>query len=283
MASVEELVYTETDDDFFHTGIVIRPDTHVPAPVPIVWVHGAGAQFYFRPYIVLARELAAHGFTSILGNNRGHDFGFFVGFDGERPVYAGQGWEQFDHAPRDIRAWIDVAEQLGFRQVVLLGHSLGATKAVYAQAHHPDERVKGLILASAPARIAKHSSLPELLTRAEQMVREGRGQDLLPWASLPGGGTVSAATYLNRAQANLDSFGLESADPLVRNITCPILAFYGTNEGFVGDAHDLEQVRRNATKAPLVETCMVDGSDHTYTGYEQEVAGMIARWIRMLP
>ncbi len=283
MRTVEELVYAETDDGFLHAGVVIRPRDQPPAPVPIVWVHGAGANFYMRPYIVLARELAAHGFTSILGNNRGHDFGFFVGFDGNRPVYAGQGWEQFDEAPRDIRAWIDFAERVGFRDVVLLGHSLGATKALYAQAQYPDVRVRGLIIASAPARLAKHSNVPEVLMRAEQLVREGRGQDLLPWASLPGGGTLSANTYLKRAQAHLDSFGLDSGDPLVRHIACPILAFYGTNEGFVGTAHDLEHMRRNATTAPLVETRMVDGADHTYTGYEPEVAAMVAQWVRMLP
>ncbi len=283
MGHVEELVYAETDDGFLHAGVVIHPPDRAPVANAIVWVHGAGANFYLRPYILLARELAAHGVTSILGNNRGHDFGFFVGFEGHRPVYAGQGWEYFEHAPRDIRAWTDFAERQGFGQVVLLGHSLGATKALYAQAQHGDERVRGLVLASAPARLQKQSTLPAVLMRAQRMVRAGRGQDLLPWASLPGGGTLSAYTYLNRAQAHLDCFGLDRGEPLVRHITCPMLAFYGTNEEFMGTAHDLEYMQRNATNAPSVALRMVDGADHTYTGHEREVAGMIAQWIKLLP
>lgn len=278
----EELVYTTTMDGFEHAGVVIRPDSVPAAPIGVIWVHGAGANFYMRPYILLARALAAHGYLSVLGNNRGHDFGFWVDYDGERPIYAGQGWELFEDVHHDLTAWIDFTCSLGFAQVVLLGHSLGAAKVPYYQAHQQDPRVCGLVLASAPATLARQSQIPDLLSQAEQMVAEGRGHHLLPWACLPSKGTLSAQTYLNRARSMLDIVGLDTTDPLVARITCPILAFYGTNEVFVGTEKDLERIVENATRAKSVETHIFKDADHCYTGQEQIVMAVTANWINGL-
>jgi hypothetical protein len=115
------------------------------------------------------------------------------------------------------------------------------------------------------------------------MVAEGRGSDLLPWGISPaGGGTVSAQTYLNRAQTNVDVYGFHTPAPAIGEIRCPLLAFYGTDEAWVGGAGDLETIRRNARSAARVETRMVDGSDHVYTGCEPTVAAIIAEWVATL-
>lgn len=274
----EELVYTESEDGLLLEGAVIRPTIPSTKSLAVVWVHGLTGKFYSVSTVRIGRALAERGYTFVTGNNRGHDFGaIYRTKSGERLIVGG-GWERFDESPRDLAAWIGFATCLGFGGVALLGHSLGALKVCYYQALRQDARVAGLIAASPPIRAGQVD--PVLLGQAERMVAEGRDADLLPWGiSQAGAGTQSAQTYLNRAKTNLDVYGFRSPDPPVSRIRCPLLAFYGTDEEWVGTATDLEIIRRNARSAARVDTRMFEGADHSYTTHEAEVGAAIAEWV----
>lgn len=273
----EELVYVETEDGVLLEGVAIRPTGQQPRPLAIVWVHGLTGKFYSPMIVTIGRTLAGRGFVFVTGNNRGHDFGTLVRRRGQ-PVLAGGGWELFEESPYDVAAWTGYAAGLGVRGVVLLGHSLGALKVAYYQAQRQDPRVAGLIAASPPTRAGRLE--PELVAQAERMVAEGRGRDLLPWGISPAGaGTVSAQTYLSRARVNIDVYGFHTPDPAVARIRCPILAFYGTNEEWVGTPADLETIRQHARAAARVDTRVFEGADHVYTGCEDRVAAAIADWV----
>ena len=56
-----------------------------------------------------------------------------------------------------------------------------------------DERVAGLVVASAPRRLT--ATTPEMVALAEQMVADGRGNDLLP----QGASRASAHLTLRRS------------------------------------------------------------------------------------
>lgn len=273
----DELVYTQSEDGLLLEGAVIRPTSGEMKPLALVWVHGLTARFYGPTTVRVGRELAAAGYQFVTGNNRGHDFGTILWTRSGKARFAGGAWERFDESPRDLGAWVDFAMNLGVRGVVLVGHSLGAGKATYYLAERQDSRVAGLVLASPAVRAGRLR--PETVALAEQMVSEGRGQDLLPWGISPVSGTLSAQTYLNRHQTNLDLFGLDTASPAVSRVQCPILAFLGSRERWVGTEAELEVVRRHATAAPRVDTRMFDGADHRYTGHEREVALAIAAWV----
>ena len=71
------------------------------------------------------------------------------------------------------------------KRILLVGHSLGAIKAVYSESHEPNPSVVGLIAASPPrlsCQAFKNSleSAPffDSLSTAEQLVKGGRGDDL---------------------------------------------------------------------------------------------------------
>ena len=282
MAYVEHLVFTEAEDGILLEGATIRPADGREQPLAVVWTHGLTGKFYSPNVVNVGRELASRGYAFVTGNNRGHDFGTMLRSRDGTARLGGGGWEAFDECPRDISAWVGFAVGLGFRGVALLGHSLGALKVAYYQAQRQDPRVLGLIAASPPLRGGGRHN-PELTALAERMVAEGRGQDLLPWGISPAGaGTLSAQTYLNRARANADVYGLDTPNPAVSRIRCPLLAFYGTNEEWVGGAADLEVIRRSATAAARVDTRLFDGADHSYAGHEPEVAAAIAEWVGTL-
>lgn len=273
----EELVYTESSDGLPLEGAVIRPVGQPIADRAIVWIHGLTGKFYSRSTIMIGRELASRGWLFVTGNNRGHDFGTVYRQADGAVRLGGGAWEHFDEAPRDIAAWIGYAARLGVQGALLLGHSLGALKVAAYQAEYQDQRVQGLIAASPPTRAGQLR--PDLVEQARQMVAEGRGTDLLPWNISPaGGGTVSAQTYLNRAEVGIDSYGFFSANPPIGRVRCPVLALYGTDEAWVGTADDLETIRRNALAAARVDTAIIDGADHVYTNCELAVATVIAGW-----
>jgi alpha-beta hydrolase superfamily lysophospholipase len=81
----------------------------------VLWIHGFGANFYFAPYLRLARALAACGIAVAVVNTRGHDLATLL-------------WRR--------------------------GHSLGATKVTHYLAERQDRRVLGLALAAPPLQHA---------------------------------------------------------------------------------------------------------------------------------
>jgi pimeloyl-ACP methyl ester carboxylesterase len=279
----EELVYIQAEDGLPLEGAVIRPVGRAPHPIPLLFVHGLTGKFYSPSVVRIGRELAGRGFTFVTGNNRGHDGGypFRASPDAPTRIYGGS-WEDVFESVHDISAWLRFTTGLGFERVALLGHSLGARKVAYYQGERQDQRVAGLVTASPPIKGVRPRT--ELTAQARAMVEAGRGQDLLPWGISPAGmGTSSAQAYLDRFKPGWDVFGVEGGDPAIARVRCPLLAFYGTNEAWVGGADDLEVIRVKARAAARVETRLFEGADHSYTGQHVAVGEALAAWLRTLP
>jgi alpha-beta hydrolase superfamily lysophospholipase/molybdopterin converting factor small subunit len=276
ISHTERLISITTEDGLALDGAIFLPERRATDAIA-VFVHGLTGRFSSPVTVGICRALAARGIAAISGNNRGHDFGFPVNRpDGTRTLYGG-GWERFTEAPLDIAAWIDRATVERPGGVILIGHSLGALKVGQYQASRQDPRVKVLVAASPPLGASRLN--PELLALARQMVADGREQDLLPWgSSRAGAGTHSAGTYLDRERGNLDVYGDHTANPPVSRIAVPLLALFGTDEAWVGGAAELAVIRRHATASPRVETCLIAGADHSYTGLTDEAGAAIARF-----
>jgi pimeloyl-ACP methyl ester carboxylesterase len=284
----EEIVVAETDDGLRLAGALIRLVEAPAKPIAIVWIHGFNASFYLPlTQLVAGRDLAGRGYTFLSGNTRGHDVGAIIErTEGEWPL-GGGAWERFDESPRDIAACFDYVAALGFKKVVLVGLSFGAHKVVYYQAHRQDSRVHGLVAAQPAGQALMASTMlpsPDEASLARRLVAEGRGEELLAhWGVMPSWGRLSAQTTLHRADAGLDVlFDVEMDSPSIAAVRCPLLAFYGTDEEWVGTAEDLEQIRRNARSAPRVDTHLIEGCGHGFWGHEQDVAALVASWVETL-
>jgi pimeloyl-ACP methyl ester carboxylesterase len=173
-----------------------------------------------------------------------------------------------------LGAWVAFAAGLGFDRVVLLGHSRGTRKVVYYQGLRQDPRVAALVLAS-PGLVKGDARDPELLSLAARMVEEGRGRELLPWRGDEP--PVSAQNHQINARLEYDPHGVDNPDPLIARVRCPILAFYGTRDAEGMDA--LDDIRRVAGPDVRLETTLIEGANHVYTGRRSEVATVIADWL----
>jgi hypothetical protein len=90
---------------------------------------------------------------------------------------------------------------------------------------------------------------------------------------------VSAATFLdvaNTPRELTDFFGVQTANPTVTRVRCPILAFFGTRESDVGTEADLQllksSIERQSSGPRRVNIVMIQNADHMYTGEEAQVA-----------
>jgi pimeloyl-ACP methyl ester carboxylesterase len=284
----EQLVYVRSDDDIVNGGALFSPPRDSAKPIGIIWIHGWGTNFYYPTYVGIGRALAGRGYTCITANTRMHDLGNVAGWRGEKRIRGGGYWGVASEEVRDLAAWIDFVEGLGMKSVVLVGHSAGWAAVGGYQAEKQDRRVAGVVLASGAVRADTRPTDPEQLAQATRMMADGRGDDLVrdPKRSFPS--FISAATFLDIANTPpefKDFFGVQTPNPGVARIHCPLLAFFGT-KGDVGTEADLELLRssiqRQSTGPSIVNTIMIQNADHMYTGEEAQVAQVIAGWVDSL-
>lgn len=280
----EELVYARSSDDVVNAGILFSPKLTNKA-VAIIWVHGWGINFSSPTYTNIGRALAAGGLTTFSVNTRMHDLGNNATRRNGRRVRGGGYWGIQTEQDHDIAAWIDLAERLGYHRVALTGHSAGWSAVSWYQARNLDRRVAGLVSASGTVRPQSLPNQPKELEKARQLVAEGVGDELvrLPNRNFPS--YISAGTFVDQADTPpqlLDFFGVGRRDGAVSKLNGPLLAFYGS-AGDVGDDTDLEIVRSAPVRLSLpglkVETAIVEGADHMYTGKESQVAMLIRNWV----
>jgi pimeloyl-ACP methyl ester carboxylesterase len=283
----EELVYVRSADDIMNGGAMFTASKTSTKPVAVIWIHGWGTNFYSPTYVMIGRSLAARGYTTISGNTRMHDLGNVAGYRYGKRIRGGGYWGVASEEIRDLAAWIDFAEEQGFQQLVLVGHSAGWAAARSYQAEKQDARVVGLVLASGAVRADTRPTDPDQLAEAKRLMAADEGDALIrdPKRSFPS--YISAATFLDIADCPpeyKDFFGVQTQtrNPGVTRIRGPLLAFFGTR-GDVGNEEDLEllksSIQRQRRGPSRVDTVMIRNADHMYTGEEAQVAQTIADWI----
>jgi pimeloyl-ACP methyl ester carboxylesterase len=274
----ERIVQVQSKDDVANAGALFTPSKDIAKPIAVVWIHGATVEFYSPTYLAISRGLAKRGYTVITGNTRMHDLGNVEAWRGGKRIRGGTYWGIPSEQVRDIAAWIDFAEGLGFKQVVLVGHSAGANAVRLYQAQTQDTRVAGVVLASGDVRPDTRVPPPEWISKAKQLIADGRTEELVQ------GPFLSAATFMdivNTTPEFKDFFGTLSTNAGITRVQCPLLVLLGTNED-VGNEEDLERIKssikRLSTRPSHVDTALIQGADHMYDGQEDHVAQVIANW-----
>jgi len=141
-----------------------------------------------------------------------------------------------------------------------------------------DSRIDGLVLASGDVRPDTRTPPAEWISKAKQLIADGRGEELVQ------GPFLSAATFLDivdRPAGFKDFFGELSGGAGVTRIKCPLLVILGTN-GDIGNEEDLEQIKSSIKQLPnrpiSLNNALIQGADHMYEGHEDHVAQVIASW-----
>ena len=280
-----ELVRVETADGMFLDGALsLAGSSSNSADAPfdsVLLLHGVGSNFY-QPRLLrqLAESYDAAGCWTLRGNTRGHDTIHTVAtMQGAKRQ--GAALERVSECLLDIDAWLRLLADRGRQRVLLLGHSLGAIKAVYwaAARRESDTPVAGLAALSPPRLSAEAfgESAPylESLQLAHSRVSAGKGDELID-VTFPFPMPISAATYV-------DKYGGERYNivKLVGDLRVPTLFTYGERELSHGPFAGLPDRLQERCGDADIKVTVVDGADHSYTGCDAEVADAIARRFAM--
>ncbi|HEX4442086.1 MAG TPA: alpha/beta fold hydrolase [Galbitalea sp.] len=275
----EFFVEVETEDHLVLPGALIAPEDENRDTV-VLWLHGFGSSYDYSPCLRIGRVLAYSGISFMSISARGYH-GAVTAWqrreDGWGTKKVGSWFEVFQESALDITAWIELARSLGYRRVVLAGHSFGGVKVAswLAGSQVP---IDGLILASPSWGIETLEA--ETTTLATAMVARGDGAVLLPDGSWPRGfgtRTVSAQTYASWAAAADLVFG-RPADWQSR-VVVPVLAFYGDSHD-VGGTPELERMTGLMASAGDVNTTILPGVTHNYETGAETIADAITEWWR---
>jgi dienelactone hydrolase len=286
----EEIVFAPSEDQRWMAGVLMRPTSGAARSVGVVYIHGA-TRFFYEPFAVsLGRDLAQRGYLFVSGNTRGHDV---ASGDTPWPLTArpedlakgrmgGNSWARLDEEPHDVGGWINFLVSQGIDKVALVGHSLGVFRVIYYQAQRHDPRVVGLVLASGADRLTPDD--PARVELAEQLVAEGRGDELLPLLEgQPIFFAIESAGYLAYINRLVGPFVADGHPPWIADIHMPVLATLGTMEFNPNLRALVEEMQGRAVHAPRFDIEVIDGADHGYTGRERELAEVVARWLETLP
>jgi dienelactone hydrolase len=245
-----------------------------------LFVHGTGGSFYSSTlFDALAECLLATGVSVLRINTRGHDLMSNAATTrcGRR---LGAAYEVVDDCRHDLAAWIAWLKEKAGLRIGLLGHSLGAVKCLYVQAHEPDPAVV-CVIAISPPRLShswflsgeRAGEFRDTYQRATALVSAGEPEALLE-VRLPLPIVITAAGYVEK-------YGPDERYNYVRfldRVRCPILLTLGEVESAGNIAfRDAAQAASQAAPAVRVET--VPGADHFYTGVREDLLRRVEAWL----
>jgi pimeloyl-ACP methyl ester carboxylesterase len=234
----------------------------------------------------LTPKLLAAGTAVLRANTRGHDI-VSTGPSSAGHALLGAAFERVSEATIDLAAWLKLLSDRGYQRVGLLGHSLGAIKAIYALAADNPPQVAALVAASPPRLSFEHfrgsrrgSEFLQNFADAERLVASGRGDELM-LVQFPIAYYVTAAGFIDR-------YGPAERYNILRllgKLRSPTLITYGSTEVLAHDAFRgmPEAVEAFVTEQNRLQTAVIAGADHQYTGCYDVLAARIHKWAARLP
>lgn len=281
-----ELVKTNTSDGLRLDGVLhaSKRDASASQLDAMIFLHGVGGNFYGGSMFAnITPPFLELGIDVLWANTRGHD-GMFATTLGGQYCRQGAAYETVDECRFDINAWTDFLVQRGGQRVGIFGHSLGAIKAIYSQAHEPNPSVQRVVAAS-PPRLSfscfqngeRSAEFFETISTAEQHVKEGRENTLIE-AKFPFPIVITASGYV-------DKYGREERYNIVKfaeKVSCPAMFLYGQRElesGGIAFAGVPEALATLSPSSGPFKIATIAGADHSYAGTYGDLSQTIVDWL----
>lgn len=277
-----EHVQFNTADSVRLDGLYSSPGENSPFGFDsVILLHGLLGNFYgSRLLNGLAELFADNGVATLRPNTRGHD-GINITPKGLSALRIGSAYEIVDDCRHDISAYADFLISRGHKAICLLGHSLGAIKALYSQGIARTESIDWMIALSATrlnfdqfAATEKANVYIGNYDRASKLVQYDKHKELME-IDFPFPTVISAEAYVDKygPESRYDWFA--RADKIQQNT----LLLFGEKElqtpafsGLVEELNELEYDRS------LIQLEIVEGADHFYTGAIDKTWEKIQAW-----
>ncbi|KKR72460.1 hypothetical protein A3A55_01580 [Candidatus Roizmanbacteria bacterium RIFCSPLOWO2_01_FULL_40_14] len=267
--------------------------------VCILFIHGMSGNFMENYYAdVVGNKLQENNIGFIYSHNRGYNHINDVATkeitkdNGNKTIRIGAAYEKFEDSFFDIDGWMTKTIELGYKKIVLAGHSLGSNKVINYFYSKESNHISGVILLSPPDMVAngkesgRSAVYEKQLKEAQKNVSEGNPKKLLSdklwnWYNL------SSETFLNmfvdRCPAdNLPIMRNPEEFPELASINVPILSIMGEHDDIAVRTlqDDMDLIEKRATGTKSFTKKFIAGANHGYENRENELAEVILNWVK---
>ena len=261
-------------------GVLFPAET--PAKTVVIAITGIHGNFYSNPfYYNIGETLSKAGVDFLYAQTR-NAFGKMQEVNAltNEPEIIGSFNEDFAKTIEDLTAYLDFAEQQGYENIVLAGHSLGANKVIYYLSETQDPRVSKFLLLN-PANVTHLTNFVGDTERAyiRQMVEKGQGQKLLPFELFGWLPATADTAYQWLYSPLLNNVHVETDGDFsqVEKISHSGALLIGTLDRFTyGDPSGfLRNINAHFTNSQANKLIFIENTGHTYQQKEQELADKI--------
>ena len=242
-----EILHGWTKDNLNLQGIHWQSDSK---NVCIVFIHGMSGNIlenYFAE--ILGNEFSKSNYGFIYGHNRGYNHINDIKTSkiskdgGNETKRIGTSYERFNESIFDIDLWVNKAHELGYKKIILMGHSLGCNKVIHYLSQNKCKGISKVILASPPdmvglAKLEKYqANYIEMLKEAKDNINNNNPRKILS-SILWDWYFISSQTFIDLFEDNCPADNL----PLLRNpdkfdelsdINIPIFTFLGEHDDII--------------------------------------------------
>jgi pimeloyl-ACP methyl ester carboxylesterase len=286
------LLSFQTEDGFLINAVLVsdefkREKDLYETPI-VLLVHGVLGHFLARGTPRLLPEaLVEQGYSSLSINTR-------MAFTGQ--IFGGG---IFDEAVYDIDAAVDVLVEEGFKNIIVLGWSLGANISVYYAVRGAHNNVKGIILegcsSSLPEsnkkRLDKWQSIPSydhIYEIAKKVLRPDpyvTNNDRVfivyrAWGSSFNPSDVEMFTYRTWwFMRSPEAHNAKTRD-IISGVKIPVLFIHGDNDNVVGEEEPLELVdilKKSGNENVRIE--FVPDARHDCMENPRHTVGVLTDWL----
>jgi pimeloyl-ACP methyl ester carboxylesterase len=254
----------------------------------IVMVHGSGGSYRQAPQSGLGPRLAAKGYASLAINTRQHDDKINT--------------DNFLDVRRDIDAAVQVGRALGYKTLVLLGHSLGNIQVQFYAGTNWDRDTKAVVLLGAFANLPWKSRnilvqdeerYQQLADASIKSLRDGTLDQVLPVKMRFSTPVSSAAAEAPITGQHFLTYRWEKTSVAdgtfwIHRIPNPILMIRDQSDAAIApfEPHILLSAAHSEGSLPLkVDFVLLPDAKppslngHSFDGNEQPLADTIAKWL----
>lgn len=275
-----ELITFETTDGYELDGALVYSDNSTL----IIHIHGMSGNFYGGKINKLFLNEISKDFDVLAINTRGH--GLTEKIRGKKKkVLGGTSNEIFTDTIYDIEGAIKFAKKLGYKNIILSGHSTGCQKITYYQAKKQNKIIKAFLLLSPCddyGLTKKQKHYKKYFNLAKKMMKSKKANEVL---KIPNN-TFTAKRWLSIADPKNEEakvFNYESNLNYFSKIKEPIFVSFGSKDYFGKslNAKKTLNILKNKTSSSIFETVIIPNADHMYKGKEKELKERIEEFLKL--
>jgi pimeloyl-ACP methyl ester carboxylesterase len=294
---MNNFVYVWTEDDLRLSGNHYGVDDKHTGVLIIHGMSGNIIENYWGN--ILGEVLQEEGYGCIYSHNRGYNHINDITTkevnqqNTHKSVRIGAVYEKFEDSVFDIDAWYKYMLSLGYKNLVLVGHSLGCNKVIHYIHKKNPKNLSGVILLSPPDMVANgkesgHSKVYERqLAEAKDNVAKGQLKKLLT-DILWGWYYLSSQTFLDMLvdgcpADNLPIMRNPDSFPELLSLKVPVLVLMGEYDDIVVRSlqEDMDLLREKACNTVSFTKVFLQGASHTYDNRENELSEEILKWLKL--